>query len=86
MNKKFAIYSLVALLAGSTVTAFSISDRANAHEQTLAQSSPANTSPMDRGMEMRVEVDKPFIEMMILHHQSANEMAQLTYSPAKLLL
>lgn len=83
MNKKFAIYTLVALLTGSTSAAFSITDRVNAHEQKLAQSSPANTSPMDRGMEMRVEVDKPFIEMMIPHHQSANEMAQMALSRAK---
>lgn len=83
MNKKFAIYTLVALLTGSTSAAFSITDRVNAHEQKLAQSSPANTSPMDRGMEMRVEVDKPFIEMMIPHHQSANEMAQIALSRAK---
>lgn len=83
MNKKFAIYTLVALLTGSTSAAFSITDRVNAHEQKLAQSFPANTSPMDRGMEMRVEVDKPFIEMMIPHHQSANEMAQMALSRAK---
>lgn len=83
MNKKFAIYTLVALLTSSTSAAFSITDRVNAHEQKLAQSSPANTSPMDRGMEMRVEVDKPFIEMMIPHHQSANEMAQMALSRAK---
>lgn len=82
MNKKFAIYTLVALLTGSIVTA-SISDRTNAHEQNLVQTSPANVSPMDRGMEMRVEVDKPFIEMMIPHHQSANEMAQMALSRAK---
>ena len=82
MNKKFVIYTLVALLTGSTVTA-SISGRTNAHEQNLVQTSPANTSPMDRGMEMRVEVDKPFIEMMIPHHQSANEMAEIALSRAK---
>lgn len=82
MNKKFAIYTLVALLTSSIVTAF-ISDRTNAHEQKLVQTSPANTSPMNRGMEMRVEVDKPFIEMMITHHQSANEMAQMALNRAK---
>ena len=82
MNKKFAIYTLVALLTSSIVTA-SISDKTNAHEQKLVQTSPANTSPMDRGMEMRVEVDKPFIEMMIPHHQSAKEMAQMALNRAK---
>ena len=83
MNKKFAIYTLVALLTASTSAAFSITDRVNAREQNLAQASPANTSPMDRGMEMRVEVDKPFIEMMIPHHQGAVEMAQMAVNQAK---
>ena len=83
MNKKFAIYTLVALLTSSIVTA-SISDETNAHEQKLVQSPrPANTMPMERGMEMRVEVDKPFIEMMIPHHQSAKEMAQMALNRAK---
>ncbi|PSB30482.1 DUF305 domain-containing protein [Chlorogloea sp. CCALA 695] len=82
MNKKFAISTLVALLTSSIVTA-SISDKTNAHEQKLVQTSPANTSPMERGMEMRVEVDKPFIEMMIPHHQSAKEMAQMALNRAK---
>ena len=81
MNKKLAIYTLVALLTSSIVTA-SISDRTNAYEQNLVQTPPANTSPMDRGMEMRVEVDKQFIEMMIPHHQSANEMAQMALNRA----
>lgn len=83
MNKKFAIYTLVALLTASTSAAFSITDGVNAREQNLAQASPANTSSMDRGMEMRVEVDKAFIEMMIPHHQSANEMAEMALSRAK---
>ena len=82
MNKKFAIYTLFALLTGTTIIA-SISDRTNAQEQKLVQTSPATTSPIDRGMEMRVEVDKPFIEMMIPHHQSANQMAQMALSRAK---
>lgn len=84
MKKKFATYTLIVLLTGSIVTAFSITDRVNAREQNLVQvPRSAETSPMNRGMEMRVEVDKPFIEMMIPHHQSANEMAQMALSRAK---
>lgn len=84
MNKKFAIYTLVALLTGSTSATFAISGRTNAHEQNMVQvPRSADTSPMNRGMDMRIEVDKAFIEMMIPHHQSANEMAQMALSRAK---
>lgn len=83
MNKKFAIYSLVALLTGSTLTA-SITDSAIANEQNLAQAPrPADTSPMNRGMEMKTQVDRTFIEMMIPHHQGAVEMAKMAISRAK---
>ncbi|KJH70095.1 DUF305 domain-containing protein [Aliterella atlantica] len=83
MNRKFAIYSIVALLAGSTITIFSLTDSAKAEDHAQVQSPrPANTMPMERGMEMRVEVDKPFIEMMIPHHQSANKMAQMALNRA----
>lgn len=79
-NKKFAIYSLVALLIStSSITAFSLIDRAKAQEQIQAQI-PRSA---ERRMDMRTEVDKPFIEMMIPHHQSANEMAQMALSRAK---
>jgi uncharacterized protein (DUF305 family) len=78
-NKKFAFYSLVALLTSTTITAFSLTDRAKAQEQTQTQL-PRSA---ERRMNMRTEVDKPFIEMMIPHHQSANEMAQMALSRAK---
>lgn len=78
-NKKFAIYSLVALLTSASITAFSLTDRAKAQEQIQAQI-PGSA---ERRMDMRTEVDKPFIEMMIPHHQSANEMAQMALSRAK---
>jgi len=78
-NKKFAIYSLVALLTSTSIIAFSLTDRAKAQEQTQAQLSRS----AERRMDMRTEVDKPFIEMMIPHHQSANEMAQMALSRAK---
>ena len=84
MNKKFAIYSLVALLSGSTIAAFSITNSARANEQNLAQAPrPANTSPMQRGMEMKTQVDRTFIEMMIPHHQGAVEMAKVAVKKAK---
>ena len=78
-NKKFALYSLVALLTSTSITAFSLTDRAKAQEQIQAQI-PRSA---ERRMDMRTEVDKPFIEMMISHHQSANEMAQMALSRAK---
>jgi hypothetical protein len=49
MNKKFAIYSLVALLTGSTITALSITDSARANEQNQVQAPrPSTTAPMGR--------------------------------------
>ncbi|PMB03919.1 DUF305 domain-containing protein [Fischerella thermalis CCMEE 5273] len=78
MNTKFTIYSLVALLTSSTITILSITNSVKAHEQIQAQI--PNPSPMHYGREIRVEVDKPFIEMMIPHHQSAIEMAEITLS------
>lgn len=84
MNKKFATYSIVALLAGSTITTLSITDSAKANEHTQVQSPrPANTMPMHPGMNMRTEVDKSFIEMMIPHHQGAIEMAKMAVSRAQ---
>lgn len=84
MNKKFAIYSLVALIAGSTITTLSLTDKAKAQQQNQSPP-PATSSPMmqreiDRGTE---EVDKSFIEMMIPHHQGAVEMAQMAVKKAK---
>ena len=84
MNKKFAIYSLVALLSGSTIAAFSITENALASQQNLAQAPrPGDTSPMHSGMGMKTQVDRTFIEMMIPHHQGAIEMAKMAISRAK---
>jgi uncharacterized protein (DUF305 family) len=84
MNKKVLTYSLVALLTGTTITAFSIIDSAKANDRNQVQApNPTNTSPMHGGMNMRAEVDKSFIEMMIPHHQSATEMAQMALNRAK---
>lgn len=84
MNKKFVIYSLVALLTSSTITAVSITDSARANEQNQVQAPrPSTTAPMQREMSRSHEVDKSFIEMMIPHHRGAVEMAQMALSRAK---
>ncbi|MBD6615453.1 DUF305 domain-containing protein [Komarekiella sp. 'clone 1'] len=84
MNKKVLTYSLVTLLTGTTITAFSTIDSAKANDRNQVEApNRTNTSPMHGGMNMRAEVDKSFIEMMIPHHQSANEMAQMALSRAK---
>ena len=85
MNKKFIIYSLVALLTGSTITALSITDSARANEQNqqVQAPRPSTTAPMRQEMSRSQEVDKPFIEMMIPHHRGATEMAQMALSRAK---
>lgn len=83
-NKKFVIYSLVALLTSSTITAVSITDSARANEQNQVQAPrPSTTAPMQREMSRSHEVDKSFIEMMIPHHRGAVEMAQMALSRAK---
>lgn len=84
MNKKFPIYSLVALLSGSTITTVSLTDLASAQQQTQAPR-PANQSPMMQGgMEMKTkQVDQAFIEMMIPHHQGATEMAEMALNRSK---
>ncbi len=82
MNKKVAIHSLIALLTASSVTALSISDRASALAQTQATRS-VNTAQMQREMSKSSEVDRAFIEMMVPHHQSAIEMAEMALSQAK---
>lgn len=82
MNRKF--YSLVALVAGSTITAFSITSSAKANDLEQVQAPrPTNTMPMERGMNMKAEVDKSFIEMMLPHHKSAIEMAEIALNRAK---
>jgi uncharacterized protein (DUF305 family) len=78
MNQKVLTYSLVSLLTSTTIAAFSIIDSAKGNDRT-----PINTSPMLGGMNMSADVDKSFIEMMIPHHQSGIEMAQMALSRAK---
>lgn len=82
MNTKFAVYTLVALLTGSTLSAVAISDRAVALDQGQAPR-PTTSAQTQSGMNRSNEVDKSFIEMMVPHHQSANEMAEIALKRAK---
>ena len=72
MTKKLAIYSLLALLTGGTIS-FSFNDGAVAHDIKPVADRPTTPAPMS----MSMEVDKAFIKMMIPHHQSANEMTKV---------
>lgn len=83
MNPKFVVYTLVALLTGSTLPAVAIGDRAVAHETQSVADRPTTSAPTTRSTSMSMEVDKAFIEMMIPHHQSANDMAKMALSKAK---
>lgn len=74
MNKKLTIYSLVALLTASTITVSLTNTTKAQQNQSQAASSAIGKS---------TEVDKSFIEMMILHHQGAVEMAQMAVKKAK---
>ncbi|MCW5318333.1 DUF305 domain-containing protein [Nostoc sp. KVJ3] len=84
MNNKVLTYSLVTLLTSTTITAFSIIESAKASDRNQVKApNPTSTSPMPGGMNMRADVDKSFIEMMIPHHQSGIEMAQMALNRAK---
>lgn len=84
MNNKVLTYSLVTLLTSTTITAFSIIESAKASDRNQVKApNPTSTSPMSSGMNMRADVDKSFIEMMIPHHQSGIEMAQMALNRAK---
>ena len=72
-NKKFALYSLVALLTSTTITAFSLTDSAKAKEQTQAQ--------LPRSAERGV--DQEFLRQMTRHHQMATMMAGLVVNSAQ---
>jgi uncharacterized protein (DUF305 family) len=84
MNTKFVGYSLAALLAGSTLTTFMISDRATAHDRAQVPTKPSNTPASEqRETGRRAEVDKTFLEMIVPHHQAAREMAEMAVKRAK---
>ncbi|MBE9007517.1 DUF305 domain-containing protein [Fortiea sp. LEGE XX443] len=83
MLSKSAIYGLVGILAGSAITALSIT-YTKAEQQRPLQSPPCNTtSTMPHKMAGRQQVDQHFIEMMIPHHQGAVEMADLALQKAQ---
>ena len=82
MNKRFTTYSLIALIAGSTIAAFTPSSvTANQNQAQAPRSQP--TAPTQPGTTQTREVDRMFIEMMVPHHQSANEMAKIELQKGK---
>ncbi|MFB2920682.1 DUF305 domain-containing protein [Aerosakkonema funiforme] len=82
--KKFLTYSLIALMTSGAIATLSITNGANAteHRSMQAQTTPDMSSPSNQ-MDMMSEVDRVFIEMMIPHHQSANEMAEMALQHAE---
>lgn len=83
MNTKLATYGLVALIAAGTLTNCTAGDRtANAPEPVQPSNSEAAPTSTSQGSET-TEVDRVFIEMMIPHHQSANEMAEMALQRAE---
>ena len=76
MNKRFTTYSLIALIAGSTIAA--CTPPGVTANQNQAQAPRSETAaPTQQGTNQSREVDRMFIEMMVPHHQSANEMAKI---------
>ncbi|HBE20751.1 MAG TPA: DUF305 domain-containing protein [Cyanobacteria bacterium UBA11149] len=79
MSNKSLIYSLIALVAGTTMIGGFAINRTAAQPQMLGK--PPHSS---MGMMMnREEADSHFIEMMIPHHQGAIDMANLAMTKAK---
>lgn len=81
MNKRFTTYSLIALIAGSTIAACTFSERVNAEQKQAPVAHPVAQS--QQPMTQNREVDQMFIEMMVPHHQSANEMARIELQKGK---
>jgi uncharacterized protein (DUF305 family) len=91
MNNQTLMSSLVRLIVGGTVTGFlllngtqSVGQKPSLLAQTEPQVSPSSSpSGMGMGMMNKQNVDRHFIEMMIPHHQSAVDMANLALKNAK---
>lgn len=97
MNNKTLIYSLVSLVAGSTLTGIFLMNKTQAvgeNPQILTQTQsqnvqhqmhhPQGSMGMGMGMGMNQEqMDQHFIIMMIPHHQGAVDMANLALNQAK---
>jgi uncharacterized protein (DUF305 family) len=82
--KKFSMYSLMALMVSGAIASLAITNSVNAteHNSMQAPTTPSVNSPSNR-MDMMAEVDRVFIEMMIPHHQGANEMAEMALQRAE---
>jgi uncharacterized protein (DUF305 family) len=82
--KKFITYSLITLIASGTIATLAITTSVNAteHHSMQTPTTPNMNSPSNQ-MGMMSEVDRVFIEMMILHHQGANEMAEMALRRAE---
>ncbi|MBW4622332.1 MAG: DUF305 domain-containing protein [Cyanosarcina radialis HA8281-LM2] len=82
MNVKLATCGLLTLVVSGAIVASPFIDRADAQSQCPRLTSQTrNSAPVDRGL--TTEIDRTFIEMMIPHHQGANEMAQMALERAK---
>ncbi|BAU15825.1 hypothetical protein LEP3755_63900 (plasmid) [Leptolyngbya sp. NIES-3755] len=82
INKKLVVSSLVLL---STVTLISCGSNNNSAtaNQDRVQTPAQTTTPAQGGTTQSREVDRMFLEMMVPHHQSANEMARIELQKGK---
>lgn len=89
MKNKTLIYSLVSLVAGSTLTGILFMNQRQAIGESstiLGQNSPNTSTPPGMGMGMGMnqeQRDQHFIQMMIPHHQGAVDMANLALEKAQ---
>lgn len=82
LNQKLVVSSLVLLSSITLISCASNNDRAVAN-QNQAQAPSQTAAPMQGGMTQSREVDRMFLEMMVPHHQSANEMAKVELQKGK---
>lgn len=82
INRKLVVSSLILL---STITLISCGSNNNSAtaNQDQAQAPAQTTTPTQSGTTQSREVDRMFLEMMVPHHQSANEMARIELQKGK---
>lgn len=83
MNKKFTTYSLIALFTGITIAACTPNGANADQNQAQAPNAQTPTAQTQQQTTQNREVDRMFIEMMVPHHQSANEMARIELQKGK---
>lgn len=82
--KKIEIHRFFAFLTGITIVALSITQSVKVNAENQEQTpSLGTTTPKLTSMGMIVQVDKPFIELMVPHHEALVDMSNMALIQAK---